>query len=350
MNDYDFLNARIKGMSTTLLTPQFYDQILAVEGTDALVDALLNSGYGPSLRETISAGPSLDAVEAGLRHTLCKTFRKVLALAPEGPRRLLQIQLRYWDVLNILTICRGQVKKSSTEDMMAGLFPAGELNEPRLVELASQSDLVTLADTLCTWDFPFAFPLRKSLQHQNGSEALLAVETVLACEYFAWARSETSGPDENQMLLRTHIQCQIDLVNIMSALRYIRHKTRDEHVEPVSWLTQGRLTQSWLERLQHCPDLDRALEMLAGTYFAPAIERGILAFGEHRRLGLMERFLECVVLARGCRLFRADPLGIGVAAGFLWRVFNEFLNLRILLRGKAYARPSPAIREELLIV
>jgi V/A-type H+/Na+-transporting ATPase subunit C len=350
MNDYDVLNARVKGLSCTLLTPPFYDQILALEGIDALVDALLSSNYGPSLRETVSAGPSLKALETGLRDTLCKTYRKVLALAPARPRRLLQIQLLYWDVLNILTLCRGQIKESSTEDTVAGLFPAGELDEAKLVELAGQSDLIALADTLCTWGFPFAFALRKSLVHQTGSGALLAIENVLAREYFAWAQSEVSGSDENQSLVRGHLECQIDRVNIMSALRNVRHTVEGECVEAMPWVAQGRLTQSWLGALRNCADLDLALEMVAGTYFAPAIERGILAFGEHRRLGLVERLLEGMVLARGCRMFRSDPLGIGVAAGFLWRKFNEFLNLRILLRGKAYALPGPAIREELHIV
>lgn len=350
MSDYGFLNARVRGMSSRLLTPQFYDQVLAVEGTEALVDALLNSNYGPSLRETIASGVSLDAVELGLRRSLHATFTRVLAIAPDKARRLLQVQLRYWDVLNILTICRGLVMGSSRKALMAGLFPVGELDEPRLVELAGHEDLVTLAGALCTWGFPFAFVLRESLQGRSGTAALMALEAALARAYFAWAWSEVSGPDKNQKLVRSQLQCQIDLVNIMSALRYVRHKVRDEHVEPTPWLPQGGLDQSWLDKLRHCPGLDQALEMIAGSYFAPAIERGVLAFGEHRRLGLMERLLESVVLTRGCHLFRTDPLGIGVAAGFLWRVFTEFLNLRILLRGKAYALPSPAIREELLIV
>lgn len=350
MSDYGFLNARVRGMSSALLTPQFYDQVLAVEGTEALVDALLNSNYGPSLREAISSGVSLEAVELGLRRSLHHTFTKVLASASDPARRLLQVQLRYWDVLNILTLCRGLVKRSTPEALVAGLFPVGELDEPRLLELAGNSDLVTLADTLCTWGFPFAFVLRESLQHQSGSAALMAIEAALARAYFAWAWSEVAGSDENEKLLRTHLQCQIDLVNLMAALRYVRHKAKDEHVEPTPWLPQGGLSEAWLEKLLHCLDLDQALEMIAGSYFAPAVERGVLAFGEHRRLGLMERLLESVVLTRGCHLFRMDPLGIGVAAGFLWRVFNEFLNLRILLRGKAYGRPGPAIREELLFV
>ena len=113
MSDYGFLNARVRGMSSALLTAQFYDQVLAVEGTEALVDALLNSNYGPSLRETIASGVRLEAVELGLRRSLHRTFTKVLALAPDPARRLLQVQLRYWDVLNILTLCRGLVKGSA---------------------------------------------------------------------------------------------------------------------------------------------------------------------------------------------------------------------------------------------
>ena len=91
-------------------------------------------------------------------------------------------------------------------------------------------------------------------------------------------------------------------------------------------------------------------EILAGSYFSRAIDRGILAFGEARRLAVMERFLEIEIAEAGCRMFRADPLGAGVPLGFIWRKYNEFLNLRILLRNKAYDKPAPVTREELFFV
>jgi vacuolar-type H+-ATPase subunit C/Vma6 len=89
---------------------------------------------------------------------------------------------------------------------------------------------------------------------------------------------------------------------------------------------------------------------LEGTYFLEAVERGILAFGETRNLAVMERFLENVVIKAGAKLFRRDPLSIAVPLGFIWRQYNEFLNLRILVRGKHYQMPANAIREELLFV
>jgi vacuolar-type H+-ATPase subunit C/Vma6 len=64
---------------------------------------------------------------------------------------------------------------------------------------------------------------------------------------------------------------------------------------------------------------------------------------------VMERFLEMVVIEAGCRLFRTDPLGPGVSLGFVWRVYNEFVNLRIVLRGKSYGVPPNIVRQELLL-
>jgi V/A-type H+/Na+-transporting ATPase subunit C len=349
MSDYDFLNAYIKGLSNALLTPQFYDQVLALEGPEPLVDSLLASSYGPALRLTMTDGTSTAHIEAGLRRSLFTATSRILMMISPGPRRLIKIPLRRWDIVNILTLLRGKVAGHSPQRIAEGFFPAGELDEPKLISLAAQPTAIAVADTLCLWDFPFAFPLRKLLAKQSGPEVLKGIEGSLSDNYFSWALGELAGESEDVLLIRGQIQYQIDLVNVVAALRYIRQRDDDACTVPVP-LAEGRLHHNVIKKLQQSTDLDVALEMLAGTYFAPAIERGILAFGEHRRLGIMERFLECVVLAKGCLLFRANPLGVGVAAGFIWRIYNEFLNLRIILRGKTYGRPAGTIREELLIV
>jgi len=49
-------------------------------------------------------------------------------------------------------------------------------------------------------------------------------------------------------------------------------------------------------------------------------------------------------------MFRGDPLGVGVPLGLLWRKYNEYLNLRLVLRGRQFGMPAAAIREELLHV
>lgn len=350
MSDYDHLNSRIKGMSSRLLTEEFYDQILAVPGQEGLVDALLNSPYGPALRESLRMGLKLSAVERGLRAELSRTFNQIRTIAPERPRGLLEIQMRWPDMMNVLTLLRGKVTGAAREDIVESLLPGGTLEESRLSELAEAPDSLALVNTLSVWSFPMVGSLRQMGPRILHKESLVEAENLLVQAYFGWAWEAAQRRDENAALIRDYLSRQIDLMNVLTILRAVRQRRRGTEVPLVAPLANGHLEHRMLDRMRQCQDLDAALEILAGTYFESGVERGILAFAEHRRLGVMERFLEHVVLATGCRMFRADPLGIGVASGYLWRKFNEFLNLRILLRGKTYQRPSAAIREELLIV
>jgi vacuolar-type H+-ATPase subunit C/Vma6 len=135
---------------------------------------------------------------------------------------------------------------------------------------------------------------------------------------------------------------------VKAGLDYVRHKARGEALEVPEPLPGGLLPSAVLAALRQSAGMVDAFEALGGSYFASGIDRGILAFGASGSLGVMERFLEAVVILQGCRLFRGDPLGIGVPLGFLWRKYSECLNLRLLLRGKQFEMPAAAIREELL--
>ena len=101
MNDYDYLNARIRGMAASLFSRETYEQILAGAADSQLVDTLLASGYekelqaalggaafdrptGAGPRQPIEArdGPSeraaqLRAIEAALAANLRATFARI---------------------------------------------------------------------------------------------------------------------------------------------------------------------------------------------------------------------------------------------------------------------------------
>jgi vacuolar-type H+-ATPase subunit C/Vma6 len=142
---------------------------------------------------------------------------------------------------------------------------------------------------------------------------------------------------------------QIDLANVRSALDRVRRRSRGEEVDSFAPIPGGTLELRLLDEVAQAENLVDAFEVLADTYFASGIDKGILAFGRAQNLGAMERFLEIVVIDAGCRLYRGDPLSIEVPLGFLWRKYSEFLNLRILLRGKSYRMPPNTMRKEMLI-
>jgi len=350
MSDYDYLNARVRGMSRHLLTREFFDQTLAADGTDALVDVLLNSDYGSDLREALTVHTGLAAAESALRRNLFRTFRKIRLLAADEPRRLLNVQFARWDAQNVRTIIRGKVRGAEDGDIVDALLPAGYLDEAQLRELAAQPDVLAVADSLTAWDYAFAFRLRELIRQSGDPLDLLKFEAELDRLYFDWALSELEGKDENQEVVRDLVRQQIDLASVLTALRTVHAREQEREPDAVEPFSGGRIRSDVIDRMARCGKLEEALEILETTYFAPGIEKGILFFGERRRLGVMERFLEIVVIEGGCKLFRLDPLCVAVPLGFMWRKCNEFVNLRILLRGKAYGVPMNTIREELLLV
>jgi V/A-type H+-transporting ATPase subunit C len=350
MSDYDYLNARIKGMHSNLLRREFYEQILANQGIAPLVDALLSSPYSRHIRLALERDRSVSGIEWGLRRNLFETFEKVRALAAPKPRLLLDIQFRRWDIQNIITIIRGKAAGLLPEEILTGVFPAGELGDVELEELAAEDNVRTVIDTLMAWDFPFAFQLRKVIRKHASQLDFASLESEFMRIFFAWVMDNLEVEDENHLLLRSHIRNQIDLVNVKNvlwALSQSQASRRSEHIVPIRG---GRVTARMLSAIEKSSSLEMGFEILADTYFRRAIDRGILAFGESRRLAVMERSLDIEIVETGCKMFRADPLGIGVPMGYVWRKYNEFMNLRILLRDNSFGKPEPAIREELFLV
>jgi len=347
--DYDYLNARVRAQSTELLPEPFYDRALEADGQEQLAELLLETAYGPQLEQALAGGHGRAALESGLARNLHLTFSRLRGMAPPGPLRLLNVQFNQWDAANILAIARGKLGGADAGQILEALLPVGEFSEPRLEELAAQSGLAAVADTLSTWGYPFAFELRRILRAQWELRKLAELESAINKLYFQWGLDQLSGSDPNEAVVRRMVQMQIDLANVKEALDFVRHKTRDEPLEGFQPLAGGLLGRGALEKIAGSLGMIDAFEALDGTYFAPGIEKGILAYGGAGSLGVMERFLETVVIGYGCRLFRGDPLSVCVPLGFIWRKFNEFQNLRILIRGKSYRMPANAIREELAI-
>lgn len=346
MGECDYLNARVRAMGADLLPVEFFEQTLSLESDELPMDALLASPYGPALRDALTQQSGITAVERALRRDLVRCFSRVRAMAPGAPRVLLDTQLARWDIQNVLAVLRGIAAGVGTGKVAAALIPAGAFPESQLMELASSADAVSLARKLVTWNYPFAFALHDAILGRRARPFDLSlVETAMYRAYYAWALSLGASSAEDRRIIRSLIAEQIDLANIKAALNLIRHKGA-----PFTPIPGGRLKRLFLARLAGAANLEDAFSALDDSYFAPGIERGILAYGESRSLGVMERFLEQMVIQAGCRLYRSEILSIAVPVGYLWKKYNETVNLRALCRGRAARMPANAIRKELLLV
>ena len=338
-------------MGAELFSRELFEQMLGTDSGTLPMDALLASPYGGVLRESLAEHAGIAAIERALRRDLVRCFSQVRSMAPQGARALLDTQLARWDLQNVLAVLRGVSAGAQAREITAALLPAGAFPEAQLADLAASPDPVSLARKLATWNYPFAFELHDALLARRGSP-----EKRMFAAYFRWALSVEASSAEDRRIVRSLVTRQIDLANVKSALEVVRSKESKEAparaavTQSVQWIPGGLLKKRFLERLAGSPNLEAAFGALDETYFAPAIEKGILAYGESRSLGVMERFLEELVIQAGCRLYRGDLLSIAVPVGYLWKKYNETVNLRALCRGIAAHVPANTIRKELLLV
>ena len=350
MSDYDYLNARVRGMSSRLLDRSTFEDLLQSRGEDVLLDVLMELPYGEELRDVLGGGFRLEAVEDALRRNLSATVHRLLSLAPERPRELLAVQVNRWDVQNVITILRGKLHASAYDEIMSSMVPAGQFGVAQLEELVSEEEAADVADALTTWNYEFSFPIRRSIRENIGGGDIVRLETLLLTEYFQWAFSRLSPEDENEAILRKHLQLQTDLINVVGSLHMVSMRERHEAASPRERIPGGLLSGRVLDEIEGQPNVAMALEILEGTYFAPAVERGILIFGQTNQLSDFERFIETVVMDKGMRLFRGEPFSIAVPLGYLWRKVNEYINLRLILRGLFYEVPPNVIKEQMFFV
>ena len=366
MSDYDYLNARVRAKSVSLLPADLFDQILAADGPDILFDLLLNSSYGESISAMLPEGTSGNVeqvtrtIERALREAVFRVISGIKVFAPEEPRRLIGIQLNRWDLANIVTVLRGILRHADIDEIEESLVPAGSYSPSQLSAFARLPDAGALAARLSSSGNSFAAEMGRVIagtvspgrerSQKVDIDAIREIEAVLYQRYFGWANRQIDSTDSNQAVLRSFLGLQVDLINVSSVLKQVAYHAQSRQTGVLPRIPGGTLRQSVLDELQAVQTLDDALEILERTVFAQAVERGVLIFGQTNRLSVLERFLEMVMINRGARLFRADPLSLAVPLGFIWRKMNEYLNLRILLRGHRYHLPPNSIREELLLV
>jgi ATP synthase A1 C subunit len=352
MSDYDYLNARVRGMSTDLLPREFYEQVLAAWSESVLLDALLGSPYAADVQEAQgrqASAPVSQAIEAAIRANTATVFARLLSAAPPEPRRLLAIQLNRWDVANVISLVRAQLADAGPHEALAAVLPLGELGETELGELAAEKNMESLADALTTWKHPIGYEMRRAIHELDAVRDPRALERALQRAYFTWALAQLREDDPAQALVRDCVRRQIDILNVITILTLIKGG-REGAEEKQETIERGLLDEKCLRELMACDSMEAAFETLEATYFAPGVEKGILTYGQSQSLGVMERFLEAVAIERACRFFRQDLLGIAVPLGFIWRKYSECVNLRLLVRGALFRMPANMVRLELVLV
>lgn len=97
-------------------------------------------------------------------------------------------------------------------------------------------------------------------------------------------------------------------------------------------------------------DVQKVLKELEATSFGVVLKSVLQRFLEYNTISVLERKIEEMVIKRGISAYNKNSLSIGIPIGYIWKKYNEVVNLRIIMRCKKVGMPEKKIREELILV
>ena len=349
--DYGYINARIRGMKSRLLSHRALDDLIMRPDLESLIADLENSPYRDDLIEAKGRSTGIDCIEIALRQNFIRTFRKIQTFTrqEEEAKQYIVIFLHRWDVQNIKTILRGRNIHTTNDEILECLVPAGELDEVTLKELLKQPDVRAVIDLLATWKIRYAKPLTASFAEFVKTKDLAVLECALDRYYYADALAAVSTPTYNNNLIRDLLALEIDVVNLRTVLRMVRDRVDPADAERYI-IGGGR--EFDLRKLRHLltlTSIDEVVKALVATryrFLSSVPESAIRA----QKISVIEKELERFLIKKGVGAFLLDPLSVGSVIGYFWAKYNEITNIRIISRCKTADFPVEHLKEELVYV
>jgi len=348
--EYDYINARIKGMKSRLLNPPVFESLILKPDVESIIAELVNTPYKEEIEKATIQYSGIKCIEVALRKDFTNAFRRILRFMNGGESEIyIKILLSRWDVQNIKTILRGKNIHVTSAEILECLVPAGQLDDTTLVELIKQPDVKAVIDLLATWGIDYAKPLTRNFKEYSEKRDLSILEYAIDRFYFENALKAVKGEKYDDAVIRDMIMAEIDVTNIKSVLRIIRDKIDIEEAQ--GFLIKGGITLDTdkLLAMMRSGTLEGAIKHLETTpyNFLFKIPEEVFRAG---KISVIEKELEKYLIKRGISRFLGDPLSIAIAVGYIWAKYNEITNIRIIARCKTADVPEKEVRGELVYV
>jgi len=348
--EYDYVNARIKGMKSRLLAPPVFETLILKPDVESIIAELENTPYKLEIEKATVQYSGIKCIEVALRKDFTNAFRKILGFMKEDTaEKYIKILLSRWDIQNIKTILRGKNIHMTSAEIVECLVPAGQLDDATLIELIRQPDVKAVIDLLATWRIEYAKPLTRNFKEYSEKRDLSILEYAIDKFYYENALEKLGEDSYDDRIILDMIRTEIDVTNIKNVLKLIRDKIEIEEAEGLLINDGAKLNKERLLAMIRTGTLEGAIKVLDATPYKFLSELPADVF-RTEKISVFEKELEKYLIKRGISRVLGDPLSIAVAVGYVWAKYNEITNIRIIARCKTADITEKEIREELLYV
>lgn len=349
LSDYGYVNARVRGMRSHLLTKEYFMQLVEASSFEALHSLLEQTVYRREINEAILVHPERPDYDQALSLNLIGSFRKIHDSTGGEAHRLVTVLLSKYDLLNVKSVLRGKKGNATPSEITNLLIPVGSVRMDALEQMAQEREIRDVIDTMNTLQVRYAAPLLAAYPvYQKKDQDLAVLEVALDKFHYQHAIGQLRGKDKNVEMVRQMISGEIDMKNISTLVRIRGLKLEDEEVENLR-IPGGMLTEEQFLGLHRLGDIVQLVSEYPDPRYRRLLEK---ALSEYQEIDLVafDRELEHELTRRAVAMSNVDVLSIGVIVGFLGAKENEIVNLRIVLKGKNMDQAQAEIKKDLFFV
>lgn len=331
--DFGYINARIRGLRSKLLRPEFFTDALNTSDFSAFVASLSQTSYMREVEEAQSRYEGVKIVDDAAARNFYTTTRSILNFSDGEPSELIALLLLRYDLNNLKAIARAKHAGRSADEISSSLLPAGELKPAVLEIIAAAADMAAVAQAVAISATPLRSAFVRAATQYSSDNDLYALELSLDRAYYRFMADSAKTANAPKKFKRYLIR-EIDATNLLTAL-----SLRGSGEPSADVFVPGGLeiTRSIFEAILS-DESSGSLQVLSTTSFAALADASTMSEVEAALRGIMDASVKSLT---------TDPMNIGLAASYLRMKEAETAKLRLLARGKYYGVPSETLAKEL---
>jgi len=354
LDDYAYVNARIKVMRTEFISNDRLKDMMACSDIMGVMEMLKGTCYKAEINECESTGKitnPLKVIEMATEKNVINTISRIDYFTAGKPKELFHTFVSKYDLDNLKSIMRGICCKLPSEEIIDCLVHLGFTPEGLLWDLAKEKTIRGFITRLKEKGVSCYRALEQAYGRYDAASDLLILELALDNDYYQRIlEGFAADGDESDISVRDMFRREIDIVNAVGVLRMTREKP--EGVNPNDFFIAGglRINKSVYKSLLSSKGVRDALKALESLGFKAEVASRLELYSKTSDISVFERGFQEALEKHTKKGLSYDSLGIGVMLSYIRAKLSEVSNIRVIARSVDFGMPEDIIKGELIIV
>ncbi len=343
-----FLNAKIRGLKSKLLTPEEFNALVGSKTLQAMIRILSYTDYSKYIAKQAGVELSEREVDRLLNKAFIDAIESIRIVSPPEIRSLLTVIRLKYEAAVLKALLRLKYSGEPVQKALMYMVPVGLFSEKTILELLSKGTLKSMIEAIP--DEGYRNILTSVWRDFEREKTLLPLE--LALDYYTFTRMVNSArriltPDD-YLAIYNYLGRMIDATNINIILRSKLSNLNPVEIQKMI-VREGRyIKKDVLLSAIRSRNIEEAIKHFMIPPFDYYLSMGWKKYQAKKEFYLIENMLEKSIYDKAKLVLGTYPFQIQTPLAFIDLKFYEVNNIKTILIALLEGIPPSEIKDYLI--